>query len=414
MPHAGSSSVLARVERRVREHYAEHPYPDVSGRVRGARWNLPPLAWIADVWPRVAPARRPRILVAGCGTGGEAFTFQDRFPNSEIIAVDFCPSSIKAARRQQEKIPQSGIRFAVADLTGRRFGAQIGGTFDLISCHGVLSYVPRLDLALSNLARAVGPAGVLYLGVNGSSHFSTRWRSVLPEFGIAIDQMPSNDAKLTKVLALLNAAAGENIAAIARQERSFLATDLFGPLIRTCSLRQLLEACRNVGLHFLGAYEPQAPFRSTVNNESYTALIPRSRAAVAELLDTVAASRFHRLLVSKDATPAPPWSEPEDLARWRPLATKALRESPLPKRRGWGGAMQTLTIKNPLLEMQLELRTKRWIDALRGSRGEKSLGALVRQAGGSIRNATLRKHLFLLHQLYLLNFRSPESPDSAR
>jgi ubiquinone/menaquinone biosynthesis C-methylase UbiE len=55
-------------------------------------------------------------LIAGCGTGNEAFAFRDRFPESEIIAFDFSPRSIALARSSQRRLPRKRrIRFMVAD-----------------------------------------------------------------------------------------------------------------------------------------------------------------------------------------------------------------------------------------------------------------------------------------------------------
>ncbi len=68
-----------------------------------------------------------------------------------------------------------------------------------------------------------------------------------------------------------------------------------------------------------------------------------------------------------------------------------------------------LKMRSPLLNLQVELRTREWIvEVLRESCGEMSLGQILTQSRGSIRNATLQKHLYLLHQLYLLNFLPPE------
>src|ERR1700731_4079988 len=59
----------------VKRIYERRPYPDPR-RVGTAtrRWQLPPLPWIHAIWQ---PRRRlRRILVAGCGTGIEAFALQ--------------------------------------------------------------------------------------------------------------------------------------------------------------------------------------------------------------------------------------------------------------------------------------------------------------------------------------------------
>jgi SAM-dependent methyltransferase len=395
------------VARRVRQIYEDHPYPTVADAGADPLWVLPPPDWITDLWQ---PARGlpTRILAAGCGTGNEAFALRQRFPKSEIVGIDFCPNSIATARKIQRARGLRGMRFAVVNLGEKQFHRRIG-KFDFICCHGVLSYVPRRQIALQNLRHWLKPGGALYLGVNGSSHFSIRWRRALSEFGFdAVKKMPE-DKRLSKVLALLDSLSREEIVPMARREPSFLPTDLFGPFISTSSLREWIEDSARAGLHFLGAHIDHPPFKGTVNNESYTAFMPQSRAAVAQVIDIISPVQFHRLLLSRDVAPSPPWDRPHELARWRPTLATHLRNHRLPKLRGAWKAIRTIKIKSELTNTQLELRTREWIvEVLRQSHGEMSLADILAKSHGSIRSEALRKHLYLLHQLYFLNFATPK------
>src|SRR5262245_29069380 len=166
------------VAKAVREIYEKWPYPDLhpSG-VAKRYWLLPPLPWIKAIWRREQPIRR--ILIAGCGTGSECFAACRKFRNAEIVAIDFSPRSIKTAKNLQSKNPKfQNIRFLLCDLTDRRMPKIVGDNFDLVSCHGVLSYVPHNSQVLRNLARCLATGGLLYLGVNGENHPSRRWRQV--------------------------------------------------------------------------------------------------------------------------------------------------------------------------------------------------------------------------------------------
>ena len=216
------------------------------------------------------------------------------------------------------------------------------------------------------------------------------------------------DKRLPKVVALLDAFSGDQIATTARRESSFLPTDLFGPLISALPLQQLVEECRDAGLHFWGTYDERAPFREAVANETYLTLMPRSRLEVAQIVDAIRPNQFHRLLLGKRAAPAPPWNEPDGLAGWRPVLARHLRTLRLPKRRGPWRATRTFKVRSRPTNMLLELRTNDWVlEVLRQSQGKKSLGSILAESGGSIRNATLLQHLYLLHHLYLLNFEPP-------
>src|ERR1700746_4056500 len=83
----------ARFSNRLLNEYCAGSPPDLRkatlpGRAFFAserRWELPPLPWIKTIWQRRQPANR--ILIAGCGTGSEAFALRNRFPDAEIVAI---------------------------------------------------------------------------------------------------------------------------------------------------------------------------------------------------------------------------------------------------------------------------------------------------------------------------------------
>jgi ubiquinone/menaquinone biosynthesis C-methylase UbiE len=174
------------IPRAVRQVFEKQPYPGFrSAALLKGQWLLPPLRWIKAVWQREQPPRR--ILVAGCGTGSEAFALCRRFPHAEILATDFSPRSIRAAKKLQQKNRNfRSICFVVCDLTNSRFQEIVGENFDFVSCHGVLTYIPSAERALRNLARCLVTDGALYLGVNGKTHFSESWRQALPGFGVKV------------------------------------------------------------------------------------------------------------------------------------------------------------------------------------------------------------------------------------
>ena len=95
---------------RVRRIYEKRPYPRVGGEnPLRARWRLAPLDWIRAVW-QPAPGLPRRILVAGCGTGAEAFSLARRFPDTDIVGLDFSPQMLEVARRDRP-----GIEFLEGD-----------------------------------------------------------------------------------------------------------------------------------------------------------------------------------------------------------------------------------------------------------------------------------------------------------
>src|SRR5690348_4253263 len=75
--------------------YEKYPYPAADETALSLRrWNLAPIEWINALWkPEEKKPAPKRILVAGCGTGREAFMLRRRFRKTRIVAVDFSPRS---------------------------------------------------------------------------------------------------------------------------------------------------------------------------------------------------------------------------------------------------------------------------------------------------------------------------------
>jgi len=91
----------------IQSIYEKHPYPAADDTVlTKKRWNLAPMEWIMALWrPEKKDSAPERILVAGCGTGSEAFMLARKFPQATIVAVDFSPRSISIAQSLRERAP---------------------------------------------------------------------------------------------------------------------------------------------------------------------------------------------------------------------------------------------------------------------------------------------------------------------
>lgn len=396
------------VAEQVRKIYERCPYPSVKTGVSGrARWRLPPMEWINAVWEPSQPFPA-RILIAGCGTGHEAFALARRFPRSEIVAVDFSRTSIAIAKNLQRRMSGTrSIRFVVADLAGPSFKKAAAGEFDFVSCHGVLSYVPQAALVLQNLAHCLTSEGALYLGMNGGTHFSEIWRQVLPRFGFEKGTF-RNGGGMRSVVALLDAFSATDIGQVVKQEPSYLAGDLFAPLIRNLPLDEWIRMCRKAGLHFRAAYAVNYALRAAINDGSWSSLFPRSRAAVAELLDILRPSPFHQLIFTRRAEAVLPWENLGEFLKLRPILTMHLRRQRWPRRHKSWHALRDLKIKMPETNTLIELRVPEWqVEILRNSRGDRPLRAILAAAVPPVPHKMMSRQLYLLHHLHVLNFRPP-------
>ena len=389
---------------KVREIYEKHPYPAI-GRSAAARaiWRLAPMKWINAVWQTTRPFPQ-RILVAGCGTGNEAFAWRRQFPRADIVAVDFSPQSVAIARHLQKRAPRAQrIRFLVGDLAAKRFSKIVGHDFDFISCHGVLSYVPKPERVLRNLAQCLNADGALYLGVNGGQHPSVGGRQFLPAFGFDMTEL-RDLSRLRQLLKLCDAILGNKGAScLANKPASYLASDLFGPLIRNLPLSDWISMARDAGLYFQSNYSAYRVLRRTMEQDFPQFLIPRSRGELCELVEKLAPSSFHQILFTRRPPVNPPWEGHDALLAWRPILTR-LYTVRVPKRARQWQALRVVTMKSPSTDSRLDWRMPEWgLEILRRSDGKRTLREIVQKLAEPIRRDLLQKQLYQLHQLLIIN-----------
>jgi SAM-dependent methyltransferase len=338
-----------------------------------------------------------RILVAGCGTGVEAFGLKKRFPHAQVVGVDFSSKSIANARALQNRVRnRSPIRFLTGDLTDRKFMSSLGGEFDLISCHGVLSYVPRPATVLRNLERSLGRDGVLYLGVNGDAHFSRTGRPALQALGLDLEKLPP-ERQLRRVLRLCDVLGAEADGQRAKLPLNYLAGDLFGPLIHNLSLHQWIGVCHAAGLSFTGHYYAFKKLRSAINEGLLDILRPCSRREVYLLIDRLDPCGFHQLIFTKRPAVSPVWVK-ERLLGLRPVSTRLYRIVPKKRRK-------LLRLESEPINTIVEIDSATWeYQFLRSSTGEPNVGEVLKRLPGHVAWGPLSKRLYLFYQLAVINF----------
>jgi SAM-dependent methyltransferase len=339
-----------------------------------------------------------RILVAGCGTGIEALALRKRFPDAQIVGVDFSSRSVAEANALQKRVlRRRPIRFLVGDLTDRHFMNSLGVEFDFISCHGVLSYIPRPAVALRNLRLSLAEDGGVYLGVNGAAHFSVKGRPLLRRLGFDLRKLPPED-DLRRVLRFCDAVgpAGDD-----RKEKlplNYLAGDLFGPLIHNLSLRRWLELCQDAGLSFTGHYYAFKKIRGAINKNLLDIMRPRSRGEVQTLIDRLDPCGFHQMTLTRRPPVAPTWTE-KRMLNLRPVRTSLYRIARTRRR-------NFLQLESEPINTIVEIDSAKWENQfLRLSTGERRLADILPQLPERFGWERLLKRLYLFYQLAAINFK---------
>ncbi|MBP6878363.1 MULTISPECIES: methyltransferase domain-containing protein [Phenylobacterium] len=149
----------------VRAQYEQNPYP------RWTRGSLDePLAFRSAVQSAVPdlPAcevpdlERPRVLVAGCGTGLETLRVANIYRGASILAVDLSATSLGYAMRKAREYELTEVQHLQADILDL---PALSERFDLIDSFGVLHHMADPAKALQVVAELLKPEGFLLVGL---------------------------------------------------------------------------------------------------------------------------------------------------------------------------------------------------------------------------------------------------------
>lgn len=145
----------------VRQQYEENPYPQwqsVNFVSIGSIGRYIQFFYPAINLPDHYFNSRPRILIAGCGTGVQAITASQQNPDSEIIAIDISMRSLAYAKRKAAEQSCNNITFYHADILS--LDSSIG-EFDQIECCGVLHHLRDPIAGWKRLLERLAPNGVM-------------------------------------------------------------------------------------------------------------------------------------------------------------------------------------------------------------------------------------------------------------
>jgi SAM-dependent methyltransferase len=113
------------------------------------------------MWPAKQPRANQEILVAGCGTS-QAARYALREPDARITAIDVSDASLRYTRDLQRKYNLENLELHRLPIESVR---EIGRSFDLVVCTGVLHHLPDPDMGLRALRDVLQPSGAMRLMV---------------------------------------------------------------------------------------------------------------------------------------------------------------------------------------------------------------------------------------------------------
>jgi len=149
----------------IQAFYERHPYPPpVDDLERYRRLWQDDRRRRADhhlVWPARRFERAPAVLVAGCGTS-QAAKHALRWPDARVTGIDVSAASVRATLALKRKHDLRNLE--VRELPLEQVG-ELGATFDLIVCTGVLHHLADPDVGLAALRDVLAPTGAMQLMV---------------------------------------------------------------------------------------------------------------------------------------------------------------------------------------------------------------------------------------------------------
>jgi SAM-dependent methyltransferase len=142
------------VSSNVRSQYEEHPYP---------RWRrITRVTATRVIQGRPAPVR-PRVLVAGCGTGRQAIQAHEWLGAEHTVAVDLSRRSLAYAARKTRELGVQGIEYLHGDIL--ELPEHYPEAFDVVTSVGVLHHMSDPFEGVRAVCRTLKPGGLLNIGL---------------------------------------------------------------------------------------------------------------------------------------------------------------------------------------------------------------------------------------------------------
>ena len=115
-----------------------------------------------------------RVLELGCANGANLLPMAFYRHDCSFVGVDGSARQIATATECRERLGLDNLEFLYADFEA--LPADLGGPFDFIVVHGVLSWVTDAarDAVLKACARQLAPAGLAYLNYNTRPGWTVR------------------------------------------------------------------------------------------------------------------------------------------------------------------------------------------------------------------------------------------------
>ncbi len=210
------------------------------------------------IWPDRRLSGKQEILIAGCGTS-QAARYAIREPEARVTAIDISKTSLRHTSNLQRKYDLENLELVQLPIERVQ---ELGRSFDLIVCTGVLHHLPDPDAGLCALREVLRPQGAMSLMVY--ARYGRAGIYMMQEYcrllgiGTSTEELRDLGATL-ELLPADHAMAGALLRAKDFQHPEGVADALLHPRDCAYSVPELYAWLERCGMSF-GRWTEQAPY----------------------------------------------------------------------------------------------------------------------------------------------------------
>jgi len=246
----------------VRDFYERMPYPapltNLNEHIDLYKNPLRRRAEFHLIWPDQRPRENQEILIAGCGTS-QAAKYALREPDARITAIDVSDASLRHTRALQRKHNLENLELHKLPIESV---SELGRSFNLVVCTGVLHHLPDPDEGLRALRDVLRPDGAMRVMVY--ARYGRAGIYMMQEYCRLLEIHPSA-SDLRSLATTLDALPKDHpIANVLRRANDFrrpeaMADALLHPQDRAYSVPEMYAWLDRCGMSF-GRWVEQAPY----------------------------------------------------------------------------------------------------------------------------------------------------------
>ncbi|ABB36025.1 hypothetical protein Syncc9605_2293 [Synechococcus sp. CC9605] len=166
-----SNEITDKISLAVQKMYEENPYPQYKHADHTHPHFAKPTAEFISLETTIAnpsfnhellaPNSRPKILIAGCGTGNQVIN-ASRYKNAQITAIDISKNSLSYAARKTQGYKMQNVQLQQLDILDAK---SLPNSYDVIECSGVLHHMQDPARGLAALNSKLKPGGYIKIGL---------------------------------------------------------------------------------------------------------------------------------------------------------------------------------------------------------------------------------------------------------